>query len=380
MGVSQSRSLTAIAAIGSLLFLCVGCGPPTELTREKALELLQTAGPELLPDAQWSDALYDFNVQAGKLNCLTHKRIVFSEHLETAGIITRTVRDYPQLNEFRPGGTSYKFQIAESTYAIARPYSAINFVMGKPQLVEITGIRQEGSSAIAEARVDFVSTPIYQALLATEAQLAQEDSGQGCGRLYSLPDSEGLAFRFERYDDGWRMLGKTSREVVPQPPEEVAQSSSISLSPATQPSLSAAVGGATAWEVPSLGNYSDGSHQLELWRDSNARGRVIGLLKVFPADVSQSPVIGELAEVVGNGEQGTFRFTARLSSGEVKFDGVMRDGVLSGEIRCAFAPEARQTTFNRLDRQYEANYATRDAWQHETAELLSCCGPGAAAQ
>lgn len=66
------------------------------------------------------------------------------------------------------------------------------------------------------------------------------------------------------------------------------------------------------FEVPSLGNYSDGYYQLELWLDRSAGGKVVGLLSLFPEDPSGYPEVGQLAAIVGDGVQGTLQFAATM--------------------------------------------------------------------
>jgi len=90
----------------------------------------------------------------------------FSEHLASSGIITRNVVAYPRYDEYRPGGTIYSFQLSNSTFAKSQSRGAgsdsISFVMGKARLVQITGIKQAGTGAVAEALITFDPTPIFE--------------------------------------------------------------------------------------------------------------------------------------------------------------------------------------------------------------------------
>ena len=202
-----------LIALTALSIVTTSCGPPKELTRDKALELLKTAPPDLLSDAVWDGALYERNVSSNfEPDCQFRKMLDFSEHLASSGIITRNVVTYPRYDEYRPGGTIYSFQVANSTFAKSQGRGAgsdsISFVMGKARLAEITGVKQEGTVAVAEALIVFDPTPIFEALSNTEVRFARGGPDQQCKEIYSLPDSQTKSFRFERYDDGWRLKGE----------------------------------------------------------------------------------------------------------------------------------------------------------------------------
>jgi hypothetical protein len=210
----KAQSVAAmLIVLAPLSLVTTSCGPPKELTRDKALELLKAAPPGLLSDAVWDGALYEQNVSSNfKPDCKFSKMLDFSEHLASSGIITRNVVAYPRYDEYRPGGTIYSFQLANSTFAKSQSRGAgsdsISFVMGKARLVQITGIKQEGTGAVAEALITFDPTPIFEALSNTEVRFARNGPDQQCKELYSLPDSQSKSFRFERYDDGWRLKGE----------------------------------------------------------------------------------------------------------------------------------------------------------------------------
>lgn len=196
-----------------------GCGSSKELSRDKALELLRAAEPALLRDVTTDNLGYaTLRISKGdRVSCETAKRLAFSEQLASAGIVSHAKADYPEkyigtgIQPLRPGGTQYEFRPIDSTLASPPPYeniwgSWLILTMAKPQISEVTGIRQEGTSAVGEALVTYEPTPVFDALVKTETLFAQ--SGQAdrqCKELYSLPDPRTESFRFERYDDGWRL-------------------------------------------------------------------------------------------------------------------------------------------------------------------------------
>ncbi|MEA2564195.1 MAG: hypothetical protein QOH06_5699 [Acidobacteriota bacterium] len=195
-----------------LCFLALACGPPKELSRDKALELLRAAPPGMLGDAT-SDNLVSarFTIERGKnVQCETQKRLALAEQLVSEGVLTKSVRDLPEETFHwgkRRAGTEYRFQVANPAYASlpSDQYTFVILTMGKPRIAEVTGIKQEGSTAIVEALIDFEPTPVFETLVKTETSFAQGGPDKQCSEIYSLPDPQTGSFRFERYDDGWRL-------------------------------------------------------------------------------------------------------------------------------------------------------------------------------
>lgn len=127
--------------------------------------------------------------------------------------------------------------------------------------------------------------------------------------------------------------------------------------------------------IRSLGIFSDGYYQLELWRDESASGQVIGRIFLIPEDASKSVVIRELNGVAGDGISGPFSFTSTLPGEEISFEGIVIGDSIEGTLRSTFSMESRQAGFRRLENQDQENYETRRSWAERTAELLACCGP-----
>ncbi len=197
----------------------LACGPSKELSRDKALELLKAAEPTLLSDTTSDNLAYaTLRLEKGTtVPCETSKRLAFTEHLVSVGILSRSEENYPEqyigtgAQPVRPAGTQYRFQPRDSTLASLPHFeniwqSWLVLTMAKPHISQVTGIKQEGTSAVGEAMVTYEPTPILDALQKTEALFAQGGPEKQCKELYSLPDPRTESFRFERYDDGWRLV------------------------------------------------------------------------------------------------------------------------------------------------------------------------------
>ncbi|HEV7672616.1 MAG TPA: hypothetical protein VGS22_29200 [Thermoanaerobaculia bacterium] len=201
--------------LGLLLVGISGCASK-ELSRAKALELLKAGSADLLSDAVWDGALYwwrfDHFDGPSPDDCESLKKVAFAERLATMKTIKGTMASSPP-SPPHSGRSDYAFWVLDPTFAKsqgrrgAQPVGeAIDLVMGKATLGEVTGIKEDGTSAIAEASIRFEPTPIFQALADTEAAFAKK--GQQCDPLYQLPGAQTKSFRFERFDDGWRLKGK----------------------------------------------------------------------------------------------------------------------------------------------------------------------------
>jgi hypothetical protein len=131
-------------------------------------------------------------------------------------------------------------------------------------------------------------------------------------------------------------------------------------------------------DIRSLGIFSDGYYQLELWRDESASGQVIGRIFLIPGDVIKVAMIREIDGVAGDGISGPFSFTSKLPGEEISFEGIAIGDSIEGTLRSTFNMESRQAGFRRLENQDQENYETRRAWSERTAELLACCDPSPA--
>ncbi len=129
--------------------------------------------------------------------------------------------------------------------------------------------------------------------------------------------------------------------------------------------------------IISLGSFSDGSVQLELWRDNSANEQVLGRVSIFSQDVSQTPKIGELANIKGTGISGAFSFTSSLRGEDISFDGSINGDAIQGRLRSTLYEEPFELDLRRGEKQYEKNYPSRSDWTKEMAEQLACCGPAA---
>jgi len=376
--------------IVSLILLCIllpGCAD--KLTRPEAYRILKESVEPSLPQAKMSfrtDVWVPESDTKDKVEQLL--ALQFFEALQEEGFLSKPTTRSRQRG-WTPG-TDYFFRPIQRQDVEPSQEFVLNFNMSKGTFHEVTGILSEGPS-IAEAECVTIYAPTQTFKTINSYVVAYRQQGQRwlSGYLFSdWPEVEQLyvketrRYRFRKYDDGWRVgdfLGASAAELVPQSPEELA-SASVPVSLPGQANVATASDQEAKWEVPSLGSYSDGFYQLELWRDRSANGQVIGLITLFSENASVTPSAGELAEVTGGGEQGPLRFTSRLASGELAFDGVMRNGVVEGLLRSAFVPEGRRVTFDRIDPQYEKNYATKNEWAKERDNLLSCCGPDASPQ
>jgi hypothetical protein len=164
------------------------------------------------------------------------------------------------------------------------------------------------------------------------------------------PRTEGTAFTGDLHTNGPAQGAETPvAEALPHPP--------------SRPNMA----------VVSLGNFSDGHYELDLWRDDSSNGQVVGRISVFPQDVSKSPFIGELSRVDWDLNTSQLRFTSHMSFGVVSFDGIFTENGFEGVLREDSQPH--HATFRRLESQYEQHYETRQAWNEEMAKSLACCGP-----
>lgn len=198
-----------VALISTCLSVAVACGGSGELTRPEALRLLQEAPPGLLADAVWQEAIWDFQ-STGNLSCEMQRRLGFGQGLAKAGFVELIMSPYGAYDQYRPGGVMYQYEILNSDYIthVAPEARAISFLMGKAVIGEVTGIVQEATTAVAEATVAFEPTPIATVLLDSESEFTRTGQAENCSALYDLPVLETRAFRFVRYDDGWRLEGR----------------------------------------------------------------------------------------------------------------------------------------------------------------------------
>jgi hypothetical protein len=144
----------------------------------------------------------------------------------------------------------------------------------------------------------------------------QQKAPSGCA--FVLPVATGVLFVLAIIVLSSREEGGRGLQVATAAPPQELNQSAVSIPAQAKASPTAAPSQATNWEVPSLGNYSDGYYELELWRDESAGAQIIGLISVFPEDVSKKPFVGQLANIIGNGEQGPFRFTSRFRAGKYR--------------------------------------------------------------
>ncbi len=129
--------------------------------------------------------------------------------------------------------------------------------------------------------------------------------------------------------------------------------------------------------IASLGSFSNGSVELDLWRDQSAGGQVLGKIVIFSEDVSQNPKIGELENIVGTGVGGPLAFTAQLRGEDVSFDGSLDTGTVRGVLKSSTGRGPYDLELGRGERQYEKSFSSRSDWAKEMAKHLACCGPSA---
>lgn len=127
--------------------------------------------------------------------------------------------------------------------------------------------------------------------------------------------------------------------------------------------------------VVSVGGFSDGAVQLELWRDDSANGQLLGNISIFSQDVSKTPKIGELESITGNGTTGELGFKSKLRGEEVTFKGSVSGNVIQGKLYSTSDKDPFDLELYRLDKEYDKDYPTRQDWSREMAEQLACCGP-----
>ncbi|MEP7010167.1 MAG: hypothetical protein ABJC13_07575 [Acidobacteriota bacterium] len=126
----------------------------------------------------------------------------------------------------------------------------------------------------------------------------------------------------------------------------------------------------------SLGHFSGDSYELELYRDDESGGQVMGLITAFPQDVSKMPSVGEVYDVVGTGSDGPLSFRTTWVDYLPSFRGNVNGDQIEGDYDTTFETEPRHVIFRRYTPQDATTYANREEWSKHVAEQLACCGPG----
>lgn len=232
------------------------------------------------------------------------------------------------------------------------------------ELLEVTGITTPPMGGEATRVANF--TWKYADLSPVAARYAGETSVTHKGEAL-----------FQLFDDGWRVqeldLHEREDRVPFQWTAELEQQAQQSPNAGTAPAAPTAARPTAA--VVSVGGFSDGAVQLELWQDDSANGQLLGRISFFSQDMSKNPKVGELESITGNGTTGELGFKSKLRGEEVSFAGTVRGNVVQGRLHSTSDKNPFDLELHRLEKEYEKNYPTRQDWSKEMAEQLACCGP-----
>ncbi len=126
-----------------------------------------------------------------------------------------------------------------------------------------------------------------------------------------------------------------------------------------------------------LGHFSDGTYEIELYRDDEASSQVIGLIISFSPD-STKITVGEILDVVGTGSDGPLSFRTTWADYMPYFRGSLKGDEIEGDYETSFEREPRHIIFQRVENPTTTGvYANREEWSKHLAELLACCGQDA---